>query len=362
MIGHGTPDPSWQGVTWIAVPQNFRLPRMGNALLRRARFVVRMGLGRLFTSLHGRVVMETLLRGPVYDAIRLVEADLYIVNDWSALPAVAVSAPATARVVFDAHEFAPLEWEHSAMFRWRDAPMIRHVLKTYGRRCDATVTVCQPIADRYAREYGFAPIVVRNVPALVDIPAPRARGDGFVRLVHHGGAVPARRLELMIHAVAAAEPRFTLTFMLVGDGAYIADLRRLAEQHAPGRVFFVDPVPPTAIAARIAEFDMGLFLLETRIYNYEVALPNKLFDFIMGGLAVCVGPSPTMAELVSEYGCGVVTPSLRPDDVARTLASIDEVALTRMRAAAVRARHELNAGREMTKVTQLVRSLLSRTA
>lgn len=108
----------------------------------------------------------------------------------------------------------------------------------------------------------------------------------------------------MIDTIRLCDRRYHLSFMLVGDEGYIRHLRIYADRVAPGRVTFLDPVAPDQIMPKIASFDMGIYLLQPTNYNSSIALPNKLFDFIHAGLAVCVGPSPGMAAFVRE--CGAV--------------------------------------------------------
>jgi len=54
-------------------------------------------------------------------------------------------------------------------------------------------------------------------------------------------------------------------------------------------------------------------------FNHRHALPNKLFEFIQARLAVAVGPSPDMAELVKAHEIGVVSPNFTPQSFAATL-------------------------------------------
>jgi alkanesulfonate monooxygenase SsuD/methylene tetrahydromethanopterin reductase-like flavin-dependent oxidoreductase (luciferase family) len=84
-------------------------------------------------------------------------------------------------------------------------------------------------------------------------------------------------------------------------------------------IAFRDPVPMPEIVPYIARYDMGLFLLEPNTFNHRHFLPNKLFDFIQARLAVGVGPSPDMAELVGEYAVGVVSEDFTPQSFAAML-------------------------------------------
>jgi hypothetical protein len=138
-------------------------------------------------------------------------------------------------------------------------------------------------------------------------------------------------------------------------------LKKLADEVAPGRVFFHNPVAPTKVVERISEYDMGFYLLEPTNFNNSAALPNKFFDFIMAGLAVCIGPSPSMAELVRQYGFGCVAPTFNPSDVAYMLNQLNIDQLTAMQQAAREVARQLNANTEMGKVVELYQQLLGET-
>jgi len=174
------------------------------------------------------------------------------------------------------------------------------------------------------------------------------------------GAIPDRKLETMIKAPALCDQRYSLHFMFVNpDSSYTRHLKNLADERAPGRVTFHEPVTPTEIIQRISAYDIGFYLLEPNSYNNRVALPNKLFDFIAAGLAVCVGPSPAMAELVRQHHCGCVAPSFAPGDVAETLNHLSVDQLAAMQHASREAAQQYNASREMEKVIELYRQLFT---
>jgi hypothetical protein len=138
----------------------------------------------------------------------------------------------------------------------------------------------------------------------------------------------------MIDAVAQAGPRFALDMMLVGDPGYVAELRQRAAASAPERVRFVPPVSPERIVRRIAEYDLGFFLLDDDIYNYAMALPNKFFDFACAGLGVLIGPSPAMRALGEQYGFALVAPAFTAEACAAALRALTTADVTRLRTAA----------------------------
>ncbi len=285
--------------------------------------------------------------------------DAFHANDWNALPVAAEAARRLgARLVFDAHEYAPLEFENRALWRLLYAPVITHLLRVYATRADASMTVASAIAERYRREFGFEPEVILNAPDAVPLPDRAGGGSGEVRLIHHGAAIPDRRLEEMIKAVALCDGRFSLHLMLTGDAAYVNALKRTADALAPGRVSFHEPVAPADVVRRVAEYDVGFCFIAPTNYNYLVCLPNKFFDFIAAGLPVCIGPSPSMAEVVRARGFGVVAASFEPRDLAAALNGLSRERLSEMARAARAAAGEVNAEREMGRMLEIYRRVL----
>lgn len=289
-----------------------------------------------------------------------VNCHAFHANDLIALPVAAEAAKKKgAKLIFDAHEYAPLELENRRYWRLFFRPIMIYFLKKYSASIDASITVAPLISRRYKKEFGLDPIVVLNVPERIDLPEKKFESKD-IRLVHHGGAIRDRGLERMIEALSFCGERFTLHFLLIDtDRSYMEYLKKTANKLAPSRVTFHDPVTPEKIVQRISEYDMGFYLLEPNSYNNKVALPNKFFDFIVAGLAVCIGPSPSMVEMVREYGFGCVASSFDPHDVAHLLNGLTSDHLKNMYLASREASWKINAEREMTKLLELYDRLLN---
>jgi hypothetical protein len=115
------------------------------------------------------------------------------------------------------------------------------------------------------------------------------------------------------------------------DRRYLDWLRALAARTAPGRVHFEPPMPPEQVVPTLSAYDLGIHVLPPLSFNHRVALPNKFFEFMFAGLAICVGPSPEMARVVREHGCGVVVPSFDPLDIAEHLARLSAADIDAMK-------------------------------
>lgn len=356
VVSYGRPQGSWtnmENVRWVQVePPSAVVPlpvRIGNACL--------LLLGRIWPCAYD-IWYRRKMRS-IRTAVHAVTCDAFLANKWVSLPVAAEAArEKRAKLVFDAHEFAPLQFEHLTLWKLAEAPQIRHFLKTYGPQADAALSVAPLICDRYSREYGFSPTLVLNAP---DRPAPivQRRKRGVIRLMYHGLARRDRELELMIEALGLCDKRYHLCLMLIhDDAAYIEELQKLARETAPARIVFRPAVREDAVPAVLADHDVGLIVIPPTTFNNRVLLPNKFFDYIVSGLAVCTGPSPSMVEFVGRYGFGRAAESFAPQDIADVLNRTSEKDWGRMQGAAREAAKTLNAEHEMAKVKAILGKLI----
>lgn len=261
--------------------------------------------------------------------------DVILANDSSAWP-LAVEIRGRARLLFDAHEYTPREFEDIAWWRIFHQPYKTWLCHTYLRQADSMLTVCPGIAEEYQRVFGVSPHVVMNVPPQQHGLAPSSTQPDRVRMIHHGGATRSRKIENMIRMFAHLDQRFSLDLMLVcSEPRYLQGLRDLARGEP--RIRFLDPVPMREIPARINTYDLGLYLLEPNSFNNLHALPNKFFEFIQARLGVAIGPSPEMARLVREHACGVVAADFSPAALASALQPLDAAQIDAWKRAAHRA-------------------------
>ena len=139
-----------------------------------------------------------------------------------------------APLVYDAHE---LESERNGISRLRN----RLAGITEGiwiRAADATMTVCDSIADWYRNAYGIErPAVVRNIPAKPLAPAPDSRvlrqahgiADGDLLFIYQGALASGRGIEELLEIFSDPDIRSHVVFM--GFGAMQAAVVDAAGRH-----------------------------------------------------------------------------------------------------------------------------------
>jgi glycosyltransferase involved in cell wall biosynthesis len=364
VIGEGDAHPSWgEGVRWNPVP--LILPEKS---LRRLLSKVTGFSLLLAGKFHPAGYLRWYWRQPIMkDTLATAIAsgcDAFHANDWNTLPiAVEAAKKLGGRVVFDDHEYAPMEFDNRGRSEMMYTSMLRRILEHYATSADVMITVAPAIAERYRQEFQLNPVVVLNAPSQVERWPEKEVDFDNIRLIHHGAAIPIRRLEVMIQALALCDSRFSLYFMLTSpDSAYVKYLKQVADELTPGRVNFLAPVPTADVIRTISDFDMGFCYIAPTIFSYLVSLPNKFFDFIAAGIPVCIGASPSMAEIVRSYDLGCISRSFEPADLAAALNGLTPERFVEMQEGARRASREINAEREMGKLAEIYGRLLAEEA
>lgn len=360
IIGLGDGDPAWDSIPdfiWKSVGPG-TTPPFSLSFIKKAFIAWLMFFGKVVPVFYEWSYW--LIQSYFSEALRIAtenKYDIIYANDWNTLPiAVKAAGKNNSKVVFDAHEYGPLE-SSKILFKLLVAPVIVYILKRNKPFIDASITVGSALAEKYREEFGIDPVVVMNAPEEKRITSHEIDPE-HVHLIHHGIAAPSRKLEDMIYMVAFADRRYSLHLMLMGNPEYVLKLTQLANQIAPGRIIFEDTVNPEVIVERISEFDIGLCIVEPNSnFNTTFSLPNKFFDFITAGLAVCIGPYPEMGKIVQQYKIGCISSTFKPEDVARTLSQLTKQQIEEMKTASLKAAKELNASNEMKKVIDLLEKL-----
>lgn len=287
--------------------------------------------------------------------LKNIECDLIISNDIDTLPLALLF---NKKVIFDAHEYAPLEFEDKLVFRIIRQPFITYLCNKYIPKVNSMLTVCESIAKTYQNTIKIKPFVITNAPDYENLyPNYINKSSTKIRLIHHGAAIKSRKIENMIEMMRFLDDRFEINFMLVSqDNNYLNNLKCLAKNNH--NIRFLNPVPMRELCGFTNQFDIGVFLLEPTNFNYRFALPNKLFEFIQARLAIAIAPSPEMAKVVKQYDCGVVSEDFSPQSLAQSLMQLDIDKINYYKQRSHEAAYELSAEKNKEKLLEIVASIL----
>lgn len=300
----------------------------------------------------------------VWRAAGDTRAEVYQANDANTLPAAWIAARRNrARLVYDAHELetgrnfgsSHLAGIYRQMWAWPERALIRHV--------DAVMTVSGGIAEELVRLYGVRrPLVVLNCPEQQALaPSTRLRDElgipSALRIaLYQGGIAAGRGLEPFLEAVQQLPD---VAAVLLGDGPLLPAFRERAKSGLWQRAFFPGAVPLAELPSYTASADVGMSLIQGVCRSYELALPNKLFEYVQAGIPVVASNLPEMARVVHEHGLGVTTDPEDPTAVAEGLRLLlhDPERYARARVAARRAASVFNWEQESAKLVALYRQL-----
>jgi len=287
--------------------------------------------------------------------------DVVIANDVETLP-LAFEFPGSPKVIFDAHEYAPRHFEDKKMWRLFFQDFNTWLCKKYIPLTAAMTTVGKGLANEYEKHFHVAPVVITNANNYINL-SPSPMMDNRIRLVHHGIATPSRKLELMIEMMSMLDQRFTLDLILMVPGfaskktrQYIDDLRRMAQSDP--RINIIPPVSSSEVVTTVHKYDVGVFLIPPINFNYQNTLPNKLFDFIQARLGVAIGPTPEMAQIVTQYNTGVVSKDFTPQSLAVELNKLTKSDVENYKRNSGKAAGELNAEANAKKINEIIAGVL----
>lgn len=284
--------------------------------------------------------------------LRPIHADLIIANDIDTLPLALALKEETTRVIFDAHEFSPLQGEGDrewmASFHARNT----YLCKRYLPLADRCFTVSPEIADRYAELTGVRPALMTNAPSFVD-QGPIINRNGPIELVHHGIATRQRQTHELLLMMDELGNGYRMHFYLLQgqDPEYAG---RLLESCAErGNVVVHPPIPPSAVSTTITPFDIGVHRLPPHSTNHQLALPNKFFEFIQARLAVAVSPNPSMAKIIQEEGIGAVASDHSIEALTTAVRSLDreKINACKRRAHAIASRYSATGNMTLLRST-----------
>jgi glycogen synthase len=225
----------------------------------------------------------------------LGSVDVVHANDLDTLPAAYLLARESgSRLVYDAHElYSEFDPDPPRLAR----AVLERLERTLARRADAVVTVSDPIADELRRRFGVEPLVVLNAPELDPDEPPKLAEPPPLRAIYQGAFGTGRPLDDLLAAIRLA-PSVQLTLRVSRstpdalEPELPDDLRE--------RVAVEEPVPPDEVLDALRAYHVGILFDRPLTRNAELSSPNKLFEYLMAGLAVVAPRLPGLEWIESE--------------------------------------------------------------
>jgi glycosyltransferase involved in cell wall biosynthesis len=319
----GTPTGSWDRSSFAIAWGRITTPmlRSVTAIARFGFRVVKAVLGR-----QGRAAKTWAINRRMI-AIGLEEPyDVYHAHDLNTLYVGAMCKQRTgAKLVYDSHELATERnrmtpsWKRWA--EWNERRWLPHA--------DAVI-VASPSWEPWIREkyrgvtQPFA--VVLNAPEyrVVDEPRPLRAELGIDPdvpiLLYQGSIQENRGIEPAIEATLLLDHAVCV---VVGYGHHRPVLEQMVADRGIGdRVKFFGPIPNDELIEWTAAADIGLANIVNSSVSYHTSLPNKLFEYLMAGVAVIGCTGPAIRAIVEETGAGLAVEADDPGAIAEAARTI----------------------------------------
>jgi glycosyltransferase involved in cell wall biosynthesis len=284
-----------------------------------AKKVIRMPL--LFTSgplfylfFNLRLFFQLLFR----------KADLMISNDLDTLaPNFIVSRLKQIPLIYDSHEI------FTEVPELTDQPLKKKIWKKVESliipRLNYCITVNESIAkwfyDNYQKEF----LSVRNVPpSLSDTNNRRSRKElnlpegKKIVLLQGAGININRGAEDLVEAMKFTDESIVL--LIIGGGDVLGSLMEKSRNLTQcGKIIFKEKMPPTELRLYTQQSDLGVTIDKPGNLNYELSLPNKIFDYLHAGIPVIASRLKEVEKIIQKYNVGTFIEHHHPEHIAKKI-------------------------------------------
>jgi glycosyltransferase involved in cell wall biosynthesis len=227
-------------------------------------------------------------------------------------------------VIYDSREI------YTALGPLSNSPLKQRVISLIERqhihKVD-TIIVSGALDGDYLSDYYKLPTqpkVVMNVP-----PYRKVEARGILHnhigvsattpiIIYQGVLLDGRGIDTMIRVLRLLPDAH---FCILGDGSKKSDFMRLAEKTTyQNRIHFIGNIPYSELLEWTACADVGVCFIEPISFSYQLALPNKLFEYAMAGVPALVSDLPAMNSIIKSYPFGILIDTKANDsDIAQAI-------------------------------------------
>jgi len=302
----------------LACLEKYRVVLLNGQGVDRDQFGVRISSFGDFGSRWKRLIFGGW---KAYKAAVDLQADLYHIHDPELLVVAYALKQHGFRVIFDCHEdFARKVHARS----WIPGPFRSLFGFVFCRLAHAIVPKLDGLIAAASHIEKALPSVrsatIGNLPRVDYI----VRGSNQVvrqqdLVLYTGGITPNRGIEQVANGLVTY-CQVPWRLMILGRNDQSVS-RRMASILADKRISYIGQVDFDEVVAYMGRAAVGVVCNQNR-FDYEKALPNKLFEYMAAGLPVVCSDFQHWRRLVDESGAGLVCRSEDPESIADAIGRI----------------------------------------
>ncbi len=263
-----------------------------------------------------------------------LKKDILLANDLDTLSAnFLISKLFNTKLVYDSHEL------FTEVPELISRPKVQKVWLTIEKfifpKLINVYTVNSEIAKIYSDKYKIPVKVIRNIaPELTNRIIDKAlsekiKGKNKMLILQGSGINIDRGAE---EAVMMMQHLENTVLFIIGAGNVFEKLKELVRKfNLKNKVFITDKMPYKKLMEYTKIADLGLSLDKGTNLNYELSLPNKVFDYIQAEIPLLVSNRKIVADLVTKNNIGLVTQTHDLKELAKIvktmLSNEDELAI-----------------------------------
>jgi len=229
-------------------------------------------------------------------------------------------------IVYDCHE-------HETEARiYIGKPVLKILAKIFERvmikDVDKVITVSESIADDYVKMYGIEkPSLVLNCPKYRKygkynlFREKLGIGEDKIIFLYQGAYFPGRGVEKLIDIFARLESKDNkqvLVLLVYGDNIEFLKDKIKGKKN----IYWHDKVNLEVYMEYVASADWGIYLMENTCKNHNYALPNKVFDYVAGGLPLILSNLKEMGNFVVKNKVGYV---IDPNNISEVMCLLNSI-------------------------------------
>jgi glycosyltransferase involved in cell wall biosynthesis len=250
-------------------------------------------------------------------------ADIFVANDLDTLlPNYIVSKLKGKKLFYDSHEYftGVPELENNTAKRKAWQKLEKILLP----KLKNMYTVNGSVAAKYKEVYGVDMKVVRNLPVYEPILPPEEMvfPEGKKILLLQGAGINIQRgAEELVESMRYLPDEFLL--YLIGSGDCWDKLKQLtSDLKLEEKVKFIEKIPFQELKKYTAQAHLGFSLDKPLSLNYQLSLPNKIFDYIHAGVPVLASDIFEVRKIIETWNLGSIIMEVSPQSIANAVKDI----------------------------------------
>ena len=221
-------------------------------------------------------------------------------------------------VIYDAHEDLPKQIMSKSyihpLFRKVIAVIAGYIEKRAARKINGVVSVVDEIVERY-KKYQPNTVLVANYPVInTDSIVDFEKKNG--KIVYAGAVSEIRGVFEMAKVSKLVQTPVHIYGPIRNEGI-INECNSLSNSHAR----FYGLINQETLFDKLKESSIGIIILHP-VPNYINSSPNKLFEYMVNGMAVVASDFPVWREIIDTYKCGICVNPLNIEEVANAISHL----------------------------------------